>query len=226
METTERDAENRSIRLLIIHRNRLYREALVSGLVQQPDFTVVGTANEANSVLTELNKLSPDLIIVGYCMQARGGFRHVRALRDGYPRAKILMVDMTDLESDVLSCIEAGAAGFLQREASMQDLFEQIRSLVQGATICSPRLAAILFERIADAAREKEGSRGFGLVHLTRRELEIVSLIGQGLVNKEIAVRLGIELQTVKNHVHNLLDKLQLKDRREVARYARDVGLL
>ena len=108
----------------------------------------------------------------------------------------------------------------------MEDLFQQIRSLAHGVTICSPRLAAVLFEKIADAAREREGIRNSDLVHLTRRELEIVSLIVQGFANKEIAVRLGVELQTVKNHVHNLLEKLQLKSRREVGRYARDVGLL
>jgi DNA-binding NarL/FixJ family response regulator len=95
-----------------------------------------------------------------------------------------------------------------------------------GEAFCSPRIAGLLFSRLAERARERERRQQPGMMHLTRREIEVVALIEKGLSNKEIAVHMRIELQTVKNHVHNILEKLQLGSRREAARYARDQGLL
>ncbi len=134
------------------------------------------------------------------------------------------MIGLSESESDVIACIEAGAAGYLPQEASLEYLQQSIRAVAAGEAICSPKVAAQLFSRVAEAADVRE-LRGM-LSNLTRREVEIIPLLEERLSNKEIAVQLQIEVQTVKNHIHNILEKLQLDGRREVARYAREWGLL
>ena len=130
---------------------------------------------------------------------------------------------MTD---EIMACIEAGAAGYVLKEASFDYLVEMIRSVHRGESFCSPRMAASLFSRIAELAGERLPSISLDSVKLTTRELEIINLIAEGLPNKKIAHRLSIEAQTVKNHIHNILDKLQLHNRLEAVEYARDRKLL
>ena len=136
------------------------------------------------------------------------------------------MMGLTELQSDVIGCIEAGAWGYLPQEASLEDLLNNIHAIAAGEALCSPKVAGVLFSRVAMVGRERELRQVLGLPNLTRRELEVIELIEEGLSNKEIAVRLDIEVQTVKNHIHNILDKLQLDGRKEAARFARERGLL
>ena len=219
----------RPIRVIIIHRNRLFREGLAIVLAQQPNVAnvaVVGTVAYASEILDELNLLRPDIAILDLSLPGREGLGEARQIRRTCPEAKILMTGLTDLESDVLVSIEAGVAGYLPKEASLADLLKNIQAVAAGEALVSPKVGALLFSRVEGAARERELRRVLGLPNLTRRELEIVALIEEGLSNKEIATRLQIEVQTVKNHIHNILEKLQLDGRREVARYARDQGLV
>jgi len=214
----------RAIRVLIIHRNHLFREALASALAPQPSIIVVGSAAETGEVLDSLEILRPDVIILD--LAERQGLREARLIRETFADTKILMIGLTQKESDILDCIEAGAAGGLLQETSFEDLLNHIQAVMAGEALWSPKVARVLASRIAEYARERELHRVLGLPNLTRRELEIIALIAERLSNKEIAVRLGIEVQTVKNHVHNILDKLELDNRKEVARYARERGLL
>lgn len=218
------DSPRHAIRVLIVHPNRLFRDALACGLAKQSDMIVVGAVREAGEILREIEKLNPDVIIVGLCLPAREGFREARRVRELSPAVKILRLDTTDLESNVLSCIGAGAAGYLSQESSLEDLLEYIHRLVAGEALSSPRIAGLLFARVADGAEAREELGQFGAARLTRREIEIISLIKDGQSNKEIAGRLGIATQTVKNHVHNILEKLDLSGRWGVARYVREVG--
>jgi DNA-binding NarL/FixJ family response regulator len=156
----------------------------------------------------------------------RDGLKEARQLHEASPHAKLLMMGLTELESDVLAYIEAGAAGYLQEEASLEELLKNIRAVAAGEAVCPPKVAGFLFSHIAGAARERERFKRLGLKHLTPRERQIIALIEQGLSNKQIATCLKIEIQTVKNHVHNILEKLQLENRREAARYAKERGLL
>jgi len=216
-----------AIRVVIIHRRRLFREGLAFALSQQPDLTVVGSVSEAYEIIGEFATLCPGVIVVDLALPERDGLGEVRQLRHATPAtSKVLMIGLTDLESDVLACLEAGASGYLAQEASLEELINSIRALAVGEVLCSPKVAGFLFSQIAEMARERERLQVMSLTHLTRREREVIALIEEGLSNKEIAVRLRIELQTVKNHVHNILDKLQLNSRREVARYAREQGLV
>jgi len=133
---------------------------------------------------------------------------------------------MVDLADEIMACIEAGAAGYVLKEASFDYLVETIRSVHRGESFVSPQMAASLFSRIAELAGERGLRIPLSSVKLTARELEIINQIAAGLSNKEIARRLAIEAQTVKNHIHNILDKLQLHNRLEAVEYARDRKLL
>jgi two-component system nitrate/nitrite response regulator NarL len=215
-----------AIRVVIIHRQRLWREGLTFVLSQQQNITVVGSVAKASEILEEIEGLRPEVMLMDFSLPERDGLGEVRLIRKTCPGVKILMIGLPELESDILACIEAGAAGYLPQEASLAELLNNIQAVAAGEAFCSPRVAGFLFSRIAEGARARERLQALGLVHLTQREREIVALIEEGLSNKEIAVRLRVELQTVKNHVHNVLEKLQLHSRREVAQYAREQGLL
>jgi DNA-binding NarL/FixJ family response regulator len=173
-----------------------------------------------------MTRLCPDVIIMDLALLGRDGLEEIRQLRETFSEVKILIMGLTEQESDILACIEAGAAGYLSQEASLEDLLKNIRAVAAGEALCAPKMVGFLFARIAEDARERERLQALGLTQLTCREREIVTLIEEGLSNKEIAVRLQIELQTVKNHVHNILEKLQLDNRREAAQHARKQGLL
>ncbi len=214
------------IRVLLIHPNRLLREGLALVLPQQHNIAVVRAVAEASAILMELERLRPDIIILDLSLPGREGLGEARQIRGVFPEAKILMTGLGELASDCLACIEAGVAGCLPQEASLEDLMNNIQAVATGQTLCSPKITSVLFSRIADAAQERDAVKFLGLPNLTRRELEILTLIDEGLSNKEIAVRLQIEVQTAKRHVHNILEKLQLNGRHEAARYARERGLL
>ncbi len=122
---------------------------------------------------------------------------------------------VSEVESDVLAWAEAGVVGYVPREASLEDLVSTIEAVVRGELRCSPRIAATLFRRVTKlSANRRHTPQG---IHLTPRELEILDLIDHGLSNKQIAGKLGIEVATVKNHVHNILEKLQVNRRGEAA---------
>ncbi len=214
------------IRVLLIHPNRLLREGLALVLPQQHNIAVVRAVAEASAILMELERLRPDVIVLDLSLPGREGLGEARQIHGIFPEAKILMTGLSELASDVLACIEAGAAGYLPQEASFEELMNNIHAVAAGEALCSPKITNVLFSRIAEAARERDAVKLLGLTNLTPRELETIALIEEGLSNKEIAVRLGIEVKTAKNHVHNILDKLQLNGRREAARYAREQGLL
>jgi len=214
------------IRVLIIHWNRLLREGLAFVLAQQQAITVVRAVTQASAILEDLERLRPDVIILDLCLPGREGLGEARMIRGVLPDARILIVGLTELESDVLACIEAGAAGYLPQEASLEDLLNNIQAVAKGEALCHPKVTGLLFSRVAEVGRKRELRQILHLPNLTRRELEIIALIEKGFSNKEIAVDLKIEVQTVKNHIHNILEKLQLDGRREAARYAREQGLL
>ena len=215
-----------TIRIINIHRKRLFREGLTFALSQQQDIAVVSSVSGVCEVLEEMARLRPDVIIIDLSLPEQDDLGEVRRIREASPEAKVLIMGLTDMESDILACIEAGASGYLPQEASLKDLLTNIRALAAGDALCSPKVAALLFTRVAESARERERLQALSLNHLTRREREIMALIEEGLSNKEIATALHIEIQTVKNHVHSILEKLQLDNRREAARYAREQRLL
>lgn len=214
------------IRVFIVDDNRLLREGLVSMLAEQEDIIVIGAAASGRKALEQIKNLRPGIALIDIGMPGKNGIEVTQELRRDLPEAKVIILSMVDLTDEIMACIEAGAAGYVLKEASFDYLVETIRSVHRGESVVSPQMAASLFSRIAELAAERLPRLPPIAVKLTARELEIINLLAEGLTNKEIAQRLSIEPQTVKNHVHNILDKLQLPNRLEAGEYAREKKLL
>ncbi len=214
-----------SIRVFIADDNRLLREGLVSMLAEQDDIQVVGKAPSGSEALERIKELHPEVALVDIGMPDKDGIELTQTLYNDAPNVKVIVLGMIDLTEEIMRCIEAGAAGYVLKESSFDHLLKTIRSVHRSESFCSPQMTASLFSRIAELASEKM-PKSQNAVKLTVRELEVIQLIAEGLSNKAIAQKLSIETQTVKNHVHNILEKLQLQNRLEAVQYAREQKLL
>jgi two-component system nitrate/nitrite response regulator NarL len=200
------------IRVMIVGDVRLYREGIAASLEHRADLTVVCTGPSADA---RRRLLECDPHIVVFDMAASRSLESIRDLASASPDVRIVSFAIDDTEHDILACAEAGAAGYVSADGTLDDLVDTIRSVARGELLCSPRIAASLF-RALRAQTPETGAERLALT-LTAREREIAPLLERGLSNKEIASHLHIEVATVKNHVHNLLEKLQVGSRGEAA---------
>jgi DNA-binding NarL/FixJ family response regulator len=203
------------IRVFIVARVRLYREGLAAMLPRRDGVTLVGTAESWAACADELRALKPDVVLVD--MAVADGANAIREIVTGADGVKVVALAVSESERDVIAYAEAGVSGYVTREESLDDLVAAVESAARGQVTCSPRVAAALLRRVtalSNPSPSESDSR------LTRREAEIAALLDEGLSNKEIAQRLCIELATVKNHVHSILEKLDVHSRFEVAQRA------
>jgi two-component system, NarL family, nitrate/nitrite response regulator NarL len=204
------------IRVAIACDIRLYREGLSLHLARQEQLGVVGTASTREETHRLARELAPDVLLLDMAMP--DSLAIVHEVHDIAPDTRVLALTIPEAEGAVIACAEAGVAGFVTREASIADLIEAIGSAARGEACMSPRAAAALLRRVGALAADRPAAhppRG----ELTAREREIVELVALGLSNKAIAARLHVEIATVKNHVHNVLDKLQVHRRGEIAAF-------
>jgi DNA-binding NarL/FixJ family response regulator len=212
--------ERPRIRAFLVSDVRLYREGVEFALSRRDTIAVVGTASNIPAAIDRIVALDPAVIIVD--IATPDGVNGVRALVTALPRSKIVAFAVDEQKADIPSYAEAGIAGYVPAEASVDDLAMTIESVTRDEAPCSPRVAGALFRRIATlsgaAARDAMPA---GYAALSQREREILGLIRSGLSNKEISRTLTIEVATVKNHVHSLLTKLNVSTRVEAAMYGR-----
>jgi DNA-binding NarL/FixJ family response regulator len=204
------------VRVFIVAALRLFREGLATALARDHGFAVAGTAGSLAEALGRLPRLLPATVIVDVTLpEGTGALRHLAAL----PGADVVALAVPDAEADILACAEAGAAAYVTREQPIADLARAILAVARGEALCTPRVAALLLRRVAALAGERAPRPSHD--RLTERELQVVALIDQGLSNKQIASALCIEVATVKNHVHNILDKLGVHRRGQAAAVVR-----
>lgn len=213
------------IRIFIVDDNRLLREGLVSMMNEIPEFVVSGSAGTGSEALKKIKDSMADVAIIDIGLPDKDGIEVTQSLHRSCPDVKVIILGMPDLTEEIMACIEAGASGYMLKEASFDTLIETVRAAYRGESFCSPQMANSLFSRVAELVR-KQGQDPHTDLQLTARELEIISKIALGMSNKEIATECFIEVQTVKNHIHNILDKLQLHNRLEAVNYAREKNLL
>jgi two-component system nitrate/nitrite response regulator NarL len=197
---------------------RVYREALAELLAVDPLLHVLGGSGDPRAGIDLLQRLEPDVVVVD--ASTIDDPPAVAAIIDAAPAARVMAFGIPDRERDVVALAEAGVSGFVSRDQPLADLVAAIRSVARGEVFCSPSIAAALLHRVAAVAAVRQTSAA---ARLTARELEIVELIDAGLTNREIARRLCIELATVKNHVHNILEKLGVTDRAEAVARVRSI---
>jgi two-component system, NarL family, nitrate/nitrite response regulator NarL len=208
-------------RLLILGEVGLYREALARSLRRDARFDVVGVAASVEEALAVLGRVEADILLVDTRMPEAADA--VRGLAAAAPQVKLVALAVPEVEREVITFAEAGASAYVTVDGSMDDLASVVRSVERGEVLCSPGMAAGLFRRVGTLARERQLDPIDE--KLTRRELDVLRLIEEGLANKEIATALSIELPTVKNHVHRILEKLNVHRRTEAAARARRQGL-
>jgi DNA-binding NarL/FixJ family response regulator len=200
---------NDTIRVLIASDVRLYRDGLVNALQAVSGFAVASAVSALDGVAAARH-LRPDLILLDLAAPRRIALLRELAALDG---PAVVVLALEDSSDEVLACVEAGARGYLTRDGTLDDLVATLRSVARGEMPCSPDVAALLVRRLADLSALRVAS---AYTPLTHRELEIVALLDRDLTNKSIAATLGIELATVKNHIHNILSKLHVRRRTDV----------
>jgi two-component system, NarL family, nitrate/nitrite response regulator NarL len=202
------------IRVLIVVNVRLYREGLVQLLNARDEFTIVGAELNGREPVERLDEMAPDVALVDIGIPDLDEI--CRALARRSPPIPLVAIGISDSDSDVLACAERGIAGYVTRDSSVEALTAAIQGAADGELICSPRIAGTLIRRLGELAARSD--RDGLIAHLTRRESQVAALMCEDLSNKEIATRLGVEVATVKNHVHNVLDKLRVHRRAEAVR--------
>ncbi len=200
-----------SIRVLVASHIRLYREGLERVLAESPDFTLVGSACCAPEAVDQTHRLGPDIALLDMAMS--GAFAAAKELAQVGCSSKIVALGMPEDETQVLSCAQIGIAGYVTRDASVEDVVTAMKAAARGEVHCSPKIAGSLFRRVAALSTARPGGLMPG--SLTAREAQILKLVQQGMSNKMISRNLGIELPTVKNHVHSILVKLGVHRRAE-----------
>jgi DNA-binding NarL/FixJ family response regulator len=211
------------IRVFIVADVCLYREGLSRILSGRPNIDIVGTAAGAAKAVAELRMLEPKPDFVLVDLSEAHGISDIRRILRVLPGVRIVALTVHEAEDDVLACVEAGAVGYVLRDAGPEDLVGAIKRAADGEALCSPAITAALFHRVSVLASRANGSREAGGrgAALTAREVEVVELIERGLTNKEIASTLQVEIPTVKNHVHRILEKLGVRRRAQAADWVR-----
>ncbi|MCX6048131.1 MAG: response regulator transcription factor [Chloroflexi bacterium] len=216
------------IRVLIVHETRLICDLKATVLRSEPDIEVIGCVAVADEALSMLKRHACDIVLVSVTLPNDGAFVLTRAVAKLNNTIKVLITGLTESKAVILRCIEEGVAGYVNTDESLTDLVRKIRCVSQGEFLVSPGIAAALISRISELKNlvtELNGFKDMNPNHLyaelTERECEVLDLIEQGASNQEIASSLCIELGTVKNHVHNILDKLDVRTRKHAAIIAR-----
>ena len=215
-------AENRKIRVLIVDDNGLFRDGLVGLLSRLDDIDVVGAAGSGEEALRRTPILRPDVVLMDISMPGMGGVEAARQLLEAAPNCAVCMLTVSEQERDLFAAVRAGARGFLVKSVELDVLATAIRTLSEGGALVSPHLARDLLSAFAQFSPPQ---RDTATDKLTPREREILALVGRGMSNPEIADRLVIAENTVKVHLRNILDKLQVHSRAQAAAIAAQAGL-
>ena len=208
------------ILVLVIEDNRLVRDGLAALLDAQPDFKVVAAAEGANAGLLQIRETKPHVVLVDAALGNHDSHRLVESVKKEAPQSKVIVMDLLPAQEDVIAFIKAGANGFIVKDATIEDFVRTIRSVAEGADVVPPALTGTLLSHIVEQAVTRSTAAVLEAVQMTKREREITTLIAEGLSNKEIAQRLNIATYTVKSHVHNILEKLALHSRLQIAAHA------
>jgi two-component system response regulator DevR len=213
-----------TVQVFILAENRLLREALTRILSKKSDIRVVGAAAFSPDVVAQISGAAPDVLLSDSAVVALSDLRLVSEVRAAIPGLKVVMIGMEGDREIFLRAVGDGVVGYVLKDASAMEVAAAVRSVANNEAVCPPGLCLALFERVAT---QKACPSSFVIRHnlgLTRREQELVQLIGHGLTNKEIASQLNLSEQTVKNHIHRMLRKLGATDRLSAVELCRAPG--
>lgn len=209
------------IRVLLIEDNRLLREGIAAMLKGHGDFKVITRSGNGDAVRQLRSVPHPDVVLLDLGLEREDSLGLVTVLGEQFPEAKVITIDILPEHTDIVKFVKAGGCGFVLKDACLDDYIKTIKDVVGGAKVLPPIMTKSLFTQIVELALESGKGIPNNSIQLTNRERQIVDLISEGLSNKEIAERLYIATHTVKSHVHNILEKLTLSTRLQIAAFAR-----
>ena len=207
------------LRVLIVDDHELFRRGLDLVLRAEPDLDVVGEAADGGEAIERAAELQPDVVLMDVRMPGLGGIEATRRIRSAQPSTRIVMLTSSEDEEDLFASVRAGASGYLLKEVSIEEVADAVRAVARGQALITPSMASKLLSEFNILSRRVDEQHGHA-PRLTDREIEVLRLVAKGMSNKDIAAELVIAQNTVKNHVRNILEKLQMRSRMEAAMYA------
>ncbi len=211
------------IRTLIVDDHALFRRGLEMVLAAEPDIELVGEASDGAEAVEKAGEFLPDVVLMDIRMPRSTGIEACRAMKDVAPSAKIVILTNSDEEEDLFEAIRAGASGYLLKDIPLDEVAGTVRAVYGGQSLINPSMAGKLLTEFASLVRHDTGDRAADQVpapKLTEREMQVLKLIARGMNNRDIAKELFISENTVKNHVRNILEKLQIHSRMEAVMVA------
>ena len=219
MAAKDENGTGERLRVMVVDDHALFRRGLEMVLQGEEDLELVGEASDGAEAVEKATELMPDVVLMDVRMPKRSGIEAAGQIRDLLPHVKILMLTISDEEADLYEAIKAGATGYLLKEISIDEVATAIRAVAGGQSLISPAMAAKLLTEFATLVKQDDRQQ-VPAPRLTDRELQVLRLVAQGMNNRDIARQLYIAENTVKNHVRNILEKLQLHSRMEAVVYA------
>jgi DNA-binding NarL/FixJ family response regulator len=214
-------AANPAITVAIIEDNRLVREALCAMLQRLTDMHVVASDTADSATLAAAH---PRVLLLDVGLRDQDSLRVAASLHRDMPEAGIIVMDLIPVNEEIVEFVNAGVSGFVLKDATFDEFVQTIRTVAAGGKVLPPRMTESLFAQIAKEAESRGDELPLDEVRMTPREREVIDLIGEGLSNKEIAQRLNIATHTVKSHVRNVMEKLALHTRLQIAAYSHREG--
>ena len=215
----------KKIRILVVEDNRIMNDGITTLLNKQADMHVVSTIGSGNNILLKASQAKPHVILMDVGLKKLKESLVVELIKKNIPEAKLIGMGLLPLQADIVEFVEAGASGFILKNAAIREFLATIRSVVKGEKILPPSLTGSLFSHVAELALKKGKGKIVNAVRMTKRELEIIALIADGQSNKEIARQLSIATHTVKSHMHNIMEKLAIHTRLQIAKFTREESL-
>ncbi len=206
------------VRLVVVDDQELFRGGLRMLLGLTDDIEVVGEAGDSEAAAALVAATAPDVVLLDVRMPGRSGIEACRTISAAAPHSRIIMLTASDEEADLYDAVKSGASGYLLKDSSIDEVAMAIRLVAEGQSLISPSMATKLLGEFKQMSRTDRPA--VPVPRLTERELEVLRLVAQGLNNREIGSQLFISQNTVKNHVRNVLEKLQLHSRIDAVMYA------
>ena len=210
------------IRTMIVDDHALFRRGLEMVLDEEPDIELVGQASDGTEAVEKAAESLPDVVLMDIRMPRSSGIEACRAMKEAAPSAKIVILTISDEEEDLFEAIRAGASGYLLKDIPLDEVADTVRAVHGGQSLINPSMAGKLLTEFATLARRDDEERAQELPapRLTEREMQVLKLVARGMNNRDIAKELFISENTVKNHVRNILEKLQIHSRMEAVMVA------
>ena len=211
----------KKIQILLIEDNRLLRDGISSMLKKQSDMHVVATVGNGENILQLIEKHNPDIVLLDLGLRSQNSLHVVKLIKKEFQLPKIIVMDLIPLQADVFQFVQAGVSGFILKDANIDEFYTTIRSVFNGTQVLPPHLTGSLFSQIVEhAVKGSKPDSVLESVRMTKRERQVIELIADGSTNKEIAQKLHLSTYTIKSHVHNILEKLTLHTRVQIAKHA------